>query len=448
MNMMENADSRIVDSPAVPAGVDSPAEAVGVDGPAMSARRKYFRLLVIAEDQFPPKRVDVAVLFGQELASRGHRIDWVLQSEPRCDKPYVTQWGGGTAWVGATNLGTSLWSRIHKHILSITHDLKLFSRLRSGEYDCIEVKDKFISGLSAIVAARLYRKRFVYWLSYPFPEDYLHRSKDPTAPYPLLYKIRGAVSKLLLYKVILPAADHVFVQSDQMRRDVAARGIPLEKMTAVPMGISPELFELRADAGRTVIPAGEKACVYIGSLAAVRRMDFLIRAMAKVRDEIPDARLYLVGTADHPGELKILFDETQRLGLEQSVVFVGHLPREQALKYVQDADVCASPIFPTPTLNAGSPTKLIEYMAMGKASVANDHPEQNLVIQESGAGYSVPWDEAAFAKAIVSLMRSPELAKKMGERGRRYALQHRVYSVLADGVEREMLRVTGGDGRP
>lgn len=387
------------------------------------------------------------MLFGQELTGRGHRIDWVLQSERPCDKPYLTQWGGGTAWVGATNLGTSLPARIHKHILSITHDLKLFSRLKSGEYDGIQVKDKFISGLSAIVASRLYGKRFVYWLSYPFPEDYLHRSKDPSAPYPFLYKVRGAVSGFLLYKVLLPAADHVFVQSEQMRRDVAAHGIPLEKMTAVPMGISSGLFQQSPPARRSVIPPGEKACVYIGSLAAVRRMDFLIRAMAKVREEIPDAKLYLVGTADHSNELQMLFAETERLGLRDAVVFVGQLPREQALKYVQDADVCASPIFPTPTLNAGSPTKLIEYMAMGKASVANDHPEQNLVIQESGAGYSVPWDEAAFARAIVDLMRSPELAREMGERGRRYALQHRVYSVLADGVEKEMLRVLNGVGR-
>ncbi len=41
-------------------------------------------------------------------------------------------------------------------------------------------------------------------------------------------------------------------------------------------------------------------------------------------------------------------------------------------------------------LRAASPTKLVEYMAMGKAVVANDHPEQKRVIEESGAGYCVP----------------------------------------------------------
>jgi glycosyltransferase involved in cell wall biosynthesis len=416
--------------------------------PSAAPAQKTFRLLVVAMDTFPPARVDVCVLFGQELASRGHHIDWLLQSEERCDKNYERQWGGGTAYVGRTDLGGSLLSRARKHVYSITHDLRLFPLLKSGRYDCIQVKDKFISGIWAVIAAKLFRTRFVYWLSYPFPEDYLHRARESGAKHPLLYRIRGATSKFLLYKLLMPAADHVFVQSEQMKRDVMAEGVPAEKLTPVPMGISVETFKPQAVTGaRSVIPPGVPCFLYLGTLAGVRRLDFLIRVLAKVREAEPGAKLYIVGRGDHPSDEQLLHDEARRLQLTAAVVFVGQLPREEALKYVQDADVCVSPFYPTPVLNSTSPTKLVEYMAMGKASVVNDHPEQSLVIQQSGAGYSVPWDETAFANAIVSLLRAPELAKKMGELGRRYAVEHRSYSVIADGVEREMLRVATGDTR-
>ena len=189
-----------------------------------ATRMKRLRILVVSSDTFPPTRADVAVLFGLELAARGHEIDWILQSEAACPRPYVTQWGAGRVWVGATDLGQTLSSRIRKHLLGIANDCRLFSRLRNGSYDAIEVKDKFLSGVLAVIASRLFRTRYIYWLSYPLPEHYLLCAEDGTARYPLLYRIRGLAFKILLYRLLLPAADHVFVQSEQMRSDIAEIG--------------------------------------------------------------------------------------------------------------------------------------------------------------------------------------------------------------------------------
>jgi glycosyltransferase involved in cell wall biosynthesis len=232
----------------------------------------------------------------------------------------------------------------------------------------------------------------------------------------------------------------VFVQSEQMRQNVAAEGVALEKMTAVPMGV--EMDSLPAPTTtepRRTIPEGERSFVYLGALGKVRRLDILVRALAKVRERLPDVKLYVVGRGDDPSDEQLLTAEASRLGLLDALVLVGQLPRPEALAFVRDADVCVSPIFPTPVLNAASPTKLVEYMAMGKPVVANDHPEQRLVISESGAGYCVPWDEEAFASAIVRLLVEPDEARRMGERGRRYVAERRSYDVIADIVERAFL---------
>ncbi len=403
---------------------------------------RRLRILVVSSDTFPPTRVDVAVLFGVELAARGHEIDWILQSEAACPRAYVTHWRSGRAWVGATDLGRSLLSRTRKHALGIANDCRLFSRLRRGRYDAVEVKDKFLAGIFAIIASRLFRTPFIYWLSYPFPEHYLLLAKDGTARYPLLYRIRGGVFKILLYRLLLPAADHVFVQSEQMRTDIGREGIPANKMTVVPMGVSAELCTTTGpNQGRAVLPAGVPSILYLGTLNKLRRLDFLIRAFAIVRTSVPAARLYVVGRGDDPSDELFLEVEVSRLKLESSVVFVGQLPQVEALRFVREADVCVSPFHPTAILQSTSPTKLVEYMAMGKAVVANDHPEQKRVIEESGAGYCVPYEEQPFADAIVKLLEDPAGAKSMGERGRRYILEHRTYGIIAAAVEKQLLEI-------
>lgn len=400
------------------------------------------RLLVVSSDTYPPFRVDVAVLFARELAGRGHHIDWILQSEAACPRAYVTAWGGGRVWVGATDTGQSLWHRIKKHLLGVANDLRIFPRLRTGNYQILEVKDKFLAGVFAVIACRLYRTRFIYWLSYPYPEHYLSCARDGSARYPMLYVLRGTFFKWLLYRLLLPAADHVFVQSEQMREDIVTEGIAADKMTAVPMGIDASLAEA-ADLSRrrTLMPPGVPCVLYLGTLDKVRRMDFMIRVFALVRQSVPAARLYIVGRGVHPSDEKLLEDEAARLGISSSVVFVGQLPQAEALRYVQEADVCASPFYPTPILRSASPTKLVEYWALGKPVVANDQPEQRRLIEAAGGGYCVPYEEAAFAAAIVKLLQDPGAAELMGRRGRRYVLEHRAYGIIADEVERRLREI-------
>lgn len=401
-----------------------------------------FSLLLLSSDTYPPTRVDLTALFGNELASRGHRIDLILQSETPCRRAYVTQWAGGRVWVAPTDAGSSLMHRILKHLLGLRSDAGLFRRLRSSNYDLLVVKDKFLSGLMGLIGARLFRRGFIYWLSYSFPEFYLERARDGTARYPLLYRIRGLTFKLLLYRLLLPHADHVFVQSEQMLRDVESQGISRAKMTAVPMGIEPDAFGVERFSGS---PGSDEAprIVYIGSLSRVRRPEFLLRVLVKVRAARPDARLILVGRGDDPADDRFLQQEARRLDLAigTDVVFTGQLSRPDALRHVREAHVCVSPMRRSPSLNTCSPTKLIEYMAMARPVVANDQPEQRTLIEESGAGYCVAYEEQAFAEAILRILDNPDGAAEMGRRGRQYALRHRSYAVIASAVEQQMLRL-------
>lgn len=399
------------------------------------------RFLFVSRDKFPPFRVDVSVLFGQEIAGRGHSIDWLLQSGDRCDASYQTIWSGCRVWVGATDLGISGFRRLRKHIYSILHDFKMFSLVRRHKYDFIQVRDKFISALLAIIASKASKTKFLYWLSYPIPEADFYAVKMHIARYPFFYFFRGIFTRFLLYRVILPRADHIFVQSEQMKEDISAMGISEEKMTPVPMGVSLEEISNRLTEIGSQVHANGRAVLYLGTLNKVRKMDFLIKVFHKVRHQLPNAKLYIVGGADDPSDEQILKDEAKRLGISHAIIFTGYLPMKEAWRYVSEADVCVSPFYPTPILNSTSPTKLIEYMALGKAVVANNHPEQSLIISESGAGICVPWEENAFSDAIVKLLSQPAIAEEMGQKGRRYVEEYRSYTAIADALENEYFRI-------
>ena len=403
--------------------------------------KSKLRFLFVSSDKFPPFRVDVSILFGKELVERGHIIEWLLQSDETLHDAYQTEWSGCKVYVGPTDNGTSIGRRLRKNLYDIFHDFKMFRVLQKSKYDFILVKDKFISGLLAIIASKIYKVKFVYWLSFPVPEFYLYELREGTARYPLIYWIRGHFSRILLYRMIMPFSHHIFVQSEQMKRDITMEGISEEKMTSVPMGVSTKeiiFFEYKAEQNRL---NKKKIVLYLGTLTKARKMDFLIRVFEKVFRRKKNVQLHLVGGGEDPSDEQILKDEARRLGIEDRVLVTGFVPKQEVWAYVQEADVCVSPYYPTPILNSTSPTKLIEYMAMGKAVVANDHPEQRLVISESKAGICVPYKKNAFAEAILHLLNHPKEAKKMGIRGREYVEKNRDYEQIADLVEIKLLQV-------
>lgn len=171
-------------------------------------------------------------------------------------------------------------------------------------------------------------------------------------------------------------------------------------------------------------------------------MDFLLRTHERVLKKQNNVRLYLVGSSENPLDEQFLRDEAKRLRIEHAVTMTGFLPQNEVWQHVKKADVCVSPIYPAPILNCGSPSKLLEYLAMGKAVVANDHPEQQQVISESKAGICVPYRESDFAEAILYLLTHPEVARRMGYRGREYIEAKRNYRHTADLVEAKFIELS------
>ncbi|MBN1239654.1 MAG: glycosyltransferase family 4 protein [Gammaproteobacteria bacterium] len=429
--------------------MDSPIGA-GAGGPAPADR---LRILLATSDLFPPFRPAAKAIFAEELTRRGHRIDWLMQAESPDEPAGPRAFGNGVAHLAATDAGATRLRRLRKHWLDFRNDCKVFGLLKRGDYSLVQVKDKYLGALLAIAAAKRHRVPFFYWLAYPHADASLYAASHGVARYRLLYLARGKLQKLLLLKVIMPAAAHVFVQSEQMREDLAAEGVPRDKMTPVPSSLN--LKDLETPPGERPSvdkPADERWLLYLGTLIRERQLDFLVRVLAAVRRSEPAAKLLFVGRGEMPEDEGRLMGEAERLGVADAVRITGWMPMKEAWEYVRRADVCLSPYCPIPILRSTSPTKLVEYMALGKAVVANDHPEQSLVLRHSGAGLVSPWEEEPFAEAVLAILRDEAGAEAMGRAGRAFVEQYRTHSRLGDVVEsayRKVLEDTvGGARRP
>jgi glycosyltransferase involved in cell wall biosynthesis len=186
--------------------------------------------------------------------------------------------------------------------------------------------------------------------------------------------------------------------------------------------------------------------LYVGTLSVVRKLDVILRAFADVRRRYPEATLMMVGEGDFPHERAALESLAAELGLGDSVRFTGFVPIEQAWDLCMSAAVCLSPFYPSRILASTSPTKLVEYMALGRPVVCNDHPEQARAMHESGAGLCVEWGVESFAAAICQLLEDPVAAEALGARGPAWVAANRTYPAIARRVHERYVELLGGAG--
>ncbi len=396
-------------------------------------------MLFLPRESFPTDRVRINVLFGRELLDRGHEIDLVMQAAHEGVSPGSHPWFGRTIWVGPTDSKDGFLHRIRKHWLGLRHDVRALKFLTRDRYDAVLVSDKFLVACVAELWARARGTKFIFWLTFPYPEIEVLSAREKTARYPRLARFRGRVSGWLLYKWILPRSDHVFVQSDRMKHDICAHGIRPAKVSPIVSGFSlKDIVPARRQ--NRVEAHGPITLGYLGTLSSERHLEILVDMLACLHLHGVRAKLLLIGDADRPRDRRLLERYAETRGVHQDIEITGFLPQREALSRLACTDTCLSPIYRSPIYDVGSPTKLIEYLALGMPVVANDHPEQRLILRESRAGVCVPWGAKHFARAVCWLMkRSPAERSAIGARGRAWVEANRTYARIADGVERDCI---------
>lgn len=360
------------------------------------------RLLFLTAETCPTYRADVAALFGKYLPRHGVFSDIVAGRAPDGSE---VEWGGGETYLFDISGGQA-----KKHIKTLLHGIKHLFMADRSRYQAIQVRDMPVLAAFGLLAARIKRLPFYYWMSYPMPEGQIDLAQQRGLSAGLMKFlfpwVSGRVGKFLLYRVVLHRADHVFVQSERMKMDMVARGINPAKMTPVPMGVDLETVQLE-DFSPVDDPRlkDRRILVYLGTLDRARRIEVLFEMLAHVRRHVPEVLLVLAGDTADDVHRAWLRQQAEASGVADAVLWTGWLPMQEGWRYVRAAEVALSPIPRGTLLDCGSPTKVPEYLALGVPVVCNDNPDQEKVIWESGAGLCVPYTAETFAAAVLDMLR-------------------------------------------
>ena len=214
----------------------------------------------------------------------------------------------------------------------------------------------------------------------------------------------------------LDAASLVVVVSDVLRDRLLAVGIPAERILVDPNGVDVEQLapyrsrpasEWRERAGQPQAPT----VGFIGTFGPWHGVDLLPALIAAT----PPARWIVIGAGNplHPR----VCAEIEARGVGERVLMAGRVAHGRALELLSACDVCVSPHVPNADGSRffGSPTKLFEYMGLGKAIVASDLEQIGAVIEHERNGLlHPPGDVAAATAAIERLLGDGALRARLG----------------------------------
>ncbi|HSZ15140.1 MAG TPA: glycosyltransferase family 4 protein [Solirubrobacteraceae bacterium] len=235
-------------------------------------------------------------------------------------------------------------------------------------------------------------------------------------------------------------ASLIVVVSQPLKDQLVEEGIAPGRVLVNPNGVDVEALaharsrppeHWRSKAGLPQAPT----VGFVGTFGlwhGVRLLPELIERVAERRD---DARWVLVGDGPLHGEVAA---EIERRGLSGRVRLTGVVAHPLAVELLAGCEVCVSPHVPNPDGTAffGSPTKIFEYMGLGRAIVASDLDQIGEVLDdELTALLTPPGDVPAAASAVVRLLGDGPLRARLGaaaleEAASRYSWDAHVRRIL------------------
>ena len=206
------------------------------------------------------------------------------------------------------------------------------------------------------------------------------------------------------------AAIHVTAASEA--EEVSALGFG-ERARIIPLGV-----ELAASGGRA--RSGDSLrMLFLSRIHPKKGLELVFAAMRVLRDGDRGAvELAIAGDGD-PDYLRSLHAEVARLGIENSVRFVGALHGDAKRDAFARADV-----FVLTSHNENFGIAAAEALAAGVPVILSAEVGLARDVEKHGAGIVVPLEPPAIAAAIERLRAEPALRATMAERAHRYASEH------------------------
>lgn len=306
-----------------------------------------------------------------------------------------------------------------------------------------------IQGLrSASAAYRLLPDRdcgFVYQRNQPFSLAGLELARRVGRPFVVEYNgsevwiarhwaggVRYEGLAAAVEQANLSGADLVVTVSDVLRQDVISRGIAPERVLVVPNGVDTDRFSPDIDGAgvrRRLGLEGRLVVGFSGSFGPWHGADVLARAFRAAFEARPDLPLTLLFLGD--GERKAAAAAVlSGSPAAAALIEAGVIPFDEMPAHLAACDILVSPQIQNPDGTAffGSPTKLFEYMAVGRPVIASALTQMADILRDGETALLVPaGDDAALSAAVIRLAEDPGLRRSLADRARKQVLERHTW---------------------
>lgn len=217
----------------------------------------------------------------------------------------------------------------------------------------------------------------------------------------------------------LRRANLVITVNIACKRMFGSRSCSAEKIGIVMNSPDERIFPLHTPRPRT--STGEAFVVmYHGSLVERNGLDLAVEALARVRETIPTAELRIYGHATP------FLERIMELGREKnvSIRYLGPKRLEELVLEIEGCDVGVIPNHRNVFTEINTPTRIFEYLAVGKPVIAPRTPGIQDYFSPESLLFFEPGDPEELARKIEYVFSHPREAVEVAERGQQVYLAH------------------------
>jgi glycosyltransferase involved in cell wall biosynthesis len=226
---------------------------------------------------------------------------------------------------------------------------------------------------------------------------------------------KKAIYDSIVARRILDSASVLLYTAEGERDEAAPLGLTAPSVV-IPHGIDRAQFEKLPARGafRQKYLAGHRGPVVLslGRLNVKKGLDLLVKAMALVRRECPDARLVIAGGGHPPSFTNQVENWVAQAGISDTTVLTGTLEHYDKLSAFADSDVF---VLPSAAENFGF--AMFEAMACGMPVVCSDTVNYAGEVSRFDAGIVANRTPADVAAGIKLLLRDPDRRARLGQNG-------------------------------
>ena len=257
----------------------------------------------------------------------------------------------------------------------------------------------------------------------------------------IYYKIFKLPIVSAIEKYNLSSAAHIIVVSEALKDILLKFGVDENKIIVNPNGIDERKYnpQIKCDDIKQKYNLENKIIIgFIGTFGQWHGAENIALAFGKFLKKYPEyknkAKLFMIGDGVR---MPIVKKHILEFDSQENVVLTGLIPQEQGAKFLSACDILINATVPNPDGSEffGSPTKLFEYMAMGKAVICSDMAQMSEILAHGKTAYMVePGNIDELATAMKELVDDGELRRRLGNSARDEVIQKYTWDKHVDKI--------------